>query len=87
MRGSKKQYRVSTVKEAKAIALSYLKNVEVDKVTKFGLPEVDDRFDIWRVLILSIDNTKVGEVVIDAITTFIDEEKTAQCQTSVDKYL
>lgn len=76
MRKSSKQYRVSTVREAKSIALSYLKKVEVDKVTKFGLPEVDDRFDIWRVPVLSLDETKIGEVVIDAITTFIDEDKT-----------
>ncbi len=77
MRKNKRtSYRVSTTKEAKAIALDYLKNLELDKVTKFGLPEIDDRFDIWRVPILSSDSSKIGEVVIDAITTFIDETKT-----------
>lgn len=73
---NKNSYRVSTVKEAKSIALDYLKNIELEKVTKFGLPEIDDRFDIWRVPVLSLDGGKIGEVVIDAITTFIDESKT-----------
>jgi len=75
-RNNKNAYRVSTVKEAKTIALDYLKNLELEKVTKFGLPEIDDRFDIWRVPILSTDGGKIGEVVIDAVTTFIDESKT-----------
>lgn len=75
-RNNKTLYRVSTVKDAKSIALEHLKGLELDKVTKFGLPEIDDRFDIWRVPILSSDGGKIGEVVIDAITTFVDETKT-----------
>lgn len=78
MRKIPKIYRVSTVKEAKSIAHEYLKNIEVDKVTTFGLPEVDDRFDIWRVPILSLDKTKIGEVVIDAVTSLLDETKTTE---------
>ena len=39
MRKNKKDnYRVSTVKTAKSIALVYIKECELDKVTKFGLP-------------------------------------------------
>lgn len=75
-RNNKSSYRVSTVKEAKSIALEHLKGLDLDKVTKFGLPEIDDRFDIWRVPILSSDGGKIGEVVIDAITTFVDMTKT-----------
>ena len=75
-RNNKTSYRVSTVKEAKSIALAHLKQLELEKVTKFGLPEIDDRFDIWRVPVLSLDGGKIGEIVIDAITTFIDETKT-----------
>ena len=76
--GRKKKtiYRVSTVKEAKAIALQYVKEVGLDNVVVFGLPEIDDRFDIWRVPILSLEKNKIGEVVIDAITSFIDVSKT-----------
>ncbi len=61
---------------AKEISLNFLKEIELENVTKFGLPEVDDRFDIWRVPILALDGNKIGEVVIDAISTFIDNSKT-----------
>lgn len=73
---NKSSYRVCTVKDAKSIAFDYLKRVELEKVTRFGLPEIDDRFDIWRVPVLSLAGNKIGEVVIDAITTLIDDTKT-----------
>lgn len=77
MRKNKKaNYRISTVKSAKSVASVYIKDCELDKVTKFGLPEIDDRFDIWRVPILTMDGAKIGEVVIDAILSFIDVNKT-----------
>lgn len=72
----KNSYRIPTVKSAKSVASVYIKECELENVTKFGLPEIDDRFDIWRVPILSLDGTKIGEVVIDAITSFIDGSKT-----------
>lgn len=50
--------------------------MELDKVIVFGLPEIDVRFDIWRVPLKSKDNTAIGEVVIDAIPTLIDSTKT-----------
>lgn len=73
---NRKYYRVKTVKDAKSIALNYTKDIEIENVTKFGLPEIDDRFDIWRVPILALDGTKIGEVVIDALTTFVDNSRT-----------
>lgn len=77
MRKNKKDnYRISTVKSAKSVALVYIKEYELDKVTKFGLPEIDDRFDIWRVPVLSMDDAKIGEIVIDAISSFVDINKT-----------
>lgn len=77
MRKNKKDnYRIFSVKSAKSVALVYIKECELDKVTKFGLPEIDDRFDIWRVPVLSMDGSKIGEIVIDAISSFIDVNKT-----------
>ena len=77
MRKDKKNnYRISSVKSAKSVASVYIKECELDKVTKFGLPEIDDRFDIWRVPVLSVDGVKIGEIVIDAISSFIDANKT-----------
>lgn len=72
----KSMYRVTSAKEAKAISLDYLKELELDKVISFGLPEIDDRFNIWRVPLKSKGGTGIGEVVIDAITTLIDTPKT-----------
>lgn len=72
----KSTYRVTSAKEAKVISLDYLKELELDKVISFGLPEIDDRFNIWRVPLKSKDGAAIGEVVIDAITTLIDTAKT-----------
>lgn len=71
----KATYRVTSAKESKAISLDYLKQLELEKVISFGLPEIDDRFNIWRVPLKSKDNVAIGEVVIDAITTLIDSAK------------
>ena len=71
----KATYRVTSAKEAKAISLDYLKQLELERVISFGLPEIDDRFNIWRVPLKSKDNVAIGEVVIDAITTLIDSAK------------
>lgn len=73
---SKSLYRVKNVQDAKDIATSYIKNIDLDKVVDFGLPEIDDRFNIWRIPLKSKDGNRIGEIVIDAITTFIDENKT-----------
>lgn len=86
-RNNKKSYRVSTVKEAKSIAFDHLRRLELDKVTKFGLPEIDDRFDIWRVPILCSEGNKIGEVVIDAVTTFVDESRSTNVEILENRLL
>ncbi len=75
-KNNKDKYRISTVKDAKAVALVHIKELELENATKFGLPEIDDRFDIWRIPVLSLDGAKIGEVVVDAITSFVDLSKT-----------
>lgn len=72
----KSTYRVTSVKDAKEISLEHLRQIELDRVVSFGLPEIDDRFNIWRVPLKSHNGDKIGEIVIDAITTFIDTAKT-----------
>lgn len=73
----KATYRVKSVKDAKFISMSYLKQIELEKAIVFGLPEIDDRFNIWRVPLKSKDGADtVGQVVIDAVTTLIDDSKT-----------
>lgn len=80
-------YRINTVKEAKAIAQLYIKQADLQNVVKFGLPEIDDRYDIWRVPILALDDTKIGEIVIDAVTSFIDNNKSTQKEVLENRLL
>lgn len=73
----KRRYLVTTVAQAKEITNSWLSEVELGKVIRLGLPEVDDRYHVWRVpLCTSQGTTKIGEVVIDAYTTEINFAKT-----------
>lgn len=45
----KRKYRVKDVGRAKQISASYLKDIDLNNAIEFGLPEVDDRYHIWRV--------------------------------------
>lgn len=69
-------YRVQTVEQTKQIGSDYLQTLQLENAIVFGLPEIDDRFDIWRLPLKSKDGEKIGEIVIDANTTFVDTSKT-----------
>lgn len=72
-----RHYLVTTVAEAKAITTGWLTDIELDKVIVLGLPEIDDRYDVWRVpLCNALDSTRIGETVIDAYTTAVLADKT-----------
>lgn len=68
-------YKITTVEQAKSVSKNYLQAIELDKVIEFGLPEIDDRYHIWRVPIKNKSKDAIGEIVIDAITTLINEKK------------
>lgn len=72
----KKQYRINDVAQAKSVSIEYLKMLALEKAVDFGLPEIDDRYHIWRVPVLSKNRENVGEIVIDAVTTLVNEKKT-----------
>lgn len=42
-------YLIRTVSDAKSVAKSWLDDLLLSKVVAFGLPEVDDRYHVWRV--------------------------------------
>jgi len=72
----KRKYRVQHAQAAKEISLLWLTQAELVNVIDFGLPEVDDRYHIWRVPLLNkFNQEKIGEIVIDAYTTLIIETK------------
>jgi SpoVK/Ycf46/Vps4 family AAA+-type ATPase len=64
----KRDYKITTIEQAKVVSRNFLKSIELDRVLIFGLPEIDDRYHIWRVPVKSKNNEKIGEIVIDAIT-------------------
>lgn len=70
-------YRVLNVDEAKQAALVWLENVGLAQAVEFGLPEVDDRYHVWRVPLLRPGGTeRVGEVVVDAYSSLVLKTKT-----------
>lgn len=68
-------YRITEVKQAKQVSKEYLKTMDLDKAVDFGLPEVDDRYHIWRVPLLNKTKENIGEIVIDAVTSLINSKK------------
>lgn len=72
-----RKYSVLDVKAAKQIASMWLEQIKLQNAVDFGLPEIDDRYHIWRVpLINKASGKRLGEVVIDAYTSLILEDKT-----------
>lgn len=71
-----RKYSVLNVNTAKQVALLWLQAAELENVVDFGLPEVDDRYHIWRVPLLNkATRDRLGEVVVDAYTSLILEDK------------
>ncbi|MDE3090425.1 MAG: site-specific DNA-methyltransferase [Chloroflexota bacterium] len=73
----KRKYGVLDVRTAKGIARAWLQEIHLDKAVSFGLPEVDDRYHVWRVPLTSqAGDERLGEVVIDARSSLVLEDKT-----------
>jgi len=76
---NKRNYLVSNVLQCKDITNIWLKEIDLVQAINLGLPEIDDRYNIWRVpLISGLSKEKIGEVVIDAFTTEILSDKTTK---------
>jgi DNA modification methylase len=78
----RRQYAVLDVQAAKKISTDWLAISELDQATTLGLPEVDDRYHVWRIPVLDrTGSIRVGEVVINALTSLVDEAKSTASQT------
>ena len=73
-----RQYLVLTVAQAKTIVSTWLEEIGLSKAVKLGLPEVDDRYHIWRVPLCDEQGGKIGEAVIDAYTTELLADRTTK---------
>lgn len=69
-------YAVVNAAQAKKIALKYLKEIHLNGLLSMGLPEVDDRYHIWRIPIINVSGERAGEVAVDAKTALIIDAKT-----------
>lgn len=77
-----RRYGVLTVGEARRIAGGWLTQANLQNSVHFGLPEVDDRYHIWRVPLRSkVSRELVGEVVIDARTSLVVEQRSTRFET------
>lgn len=77
-----RNYKVLNTKDAKEIASIWLKNFDLENSVKFGLPEIDDRYHLWRVpLVTKGEGSHIGEVVIDAYTSLIQKDKSTNKET------
>ncbi|MBM4461611.1 MAG: site-specific DNA-methyltransferase [Chloroflexi bacterium] len=74
-----RNYSVLNVQAAQEIALVWLERIQLEHAISFGLPEVDDRYHIWRVPLLNAaTQERIGEAVIDAYTSLLlDNRSTA----------
>ncbi|MBN2209058.1 MAG: site-specific DNA-methyltransferase [Candidatus Coatesbacteria bacterium] len=71
-----RNYAVIDVQAAKEVASVWLENAQLGNVVDFGLPEIDDRYHVWRTALLSKSTRRhIGEVVIDARTSLVLEDK------------
>lgn len=74
-----RKYAVTTVSDAKKIAKNWLVSFNLENAVDFGLPEVDDRYHVWRVpLVRQGTNKRVGEVVLDAYNSMVLAEETTK---------
>ncbi|MBZ0318445.1 MAG: site-specific DNA-methyltransferase [Anaerolineae bacterium] len=77
-----RNYGVLDVQSAKQVALVWLEQADLSNAIDFGLPEIDDRYHVWRVPLIGKGNrARLGEVVIDARTSLILENKSTDAAT------
>lgn len=78
----RRNYSVINVQSAKEVAYVWLKGAQLENAINFGLPEIDDRYHVWRVPILhKTSQEQVGEIVIDARTSLILQDKSTDANT------
>ena len=65
-----RNYKILNTKQAKQIVDFYLFNV---KGITLGLPEINDRYHVWKVSVLFNENV-VGDICVDAYTGLINEK-------------
>lgn len=72
-------YAVTTAEQARQVAVEWLRTGLLENAVDLGLPEVDDRYHIWRVPLVSRTRDElIGEVAIDAYTSLVVENRSTR---------
>lgn len=74
----RRNYRVQNVRQVKAIINEWLDKNGLKKQIFLGLPEIDDRYHIWRTALTKYDRERIGEVVVDARTSLVIPNKSTK---------
>jgi DNA modification methylase len=75
-------YEVRTVDDARRVADERVGSWGLRAATGFGLPEIDDRYHVWRVPLLAAANAaRLGEIVIDARAGHVDARRSTDVET------
>lgn len=84
---SRRNYFVQSAGHAQTIAESVISTWDLDDSVSYGLPEVDDRYHVWRVpILISGTHKRIGELVVDAKLGVVDSKKSTTI-TSVSSRL
>lgn len=76
-----RNYQIVDVKSAKDVASVWLNELDLTNAIDFGLPEIDDRYHVWRIPLLAhYGDYRIGEVVIDARTSLIVLDKSTNSE-------
>jgi DNA modification methylase len=77
-----RNYRVLTVAQAREVAEEEVGRWDLEFELQYGLPEIDDRYHVWRVPLMSPNgDDKVGELVIDARTSLVQTKRSSEADT------
>lgn len=78
MVAERRNYSVHTTEDAKQIVANYLQETElsVSKI-EFGLPEINDRYDTWKVPLL-YKKEAIGDIIINAYSKEIDKKLSSE---------
>ena len=79
---TRRNYVVASAAQAQEIAAGVVGTWELHEPATFGLPEVDDRYHVWRVPLL-LSSARVGEVVIDARSGAVDSRRSTSRATVI----
>lgn len=78
MVAERRNYAIHTTEEAKQIVVGYLNETSISEYEiEFGLPEINDRYDIWKIPLLYMKEP-VGDIVVNAYSKKIDEKLSSE---------